>query len=313
MMLSSRVAAGPAKLPLVEYLAGRFTYLTKEEWRARILDQRVFVNQNPSAPEAVVGTGDRISYMLQELSEPEADTNYATLYEDDWIVAINKPGNLLVHRAGVSITRNLVYLLRHASGNPAYSSIHSVSRLDRETSGLVLFAKSADSLRTLHRAFAAKAVEKEYVAVVHNAPAEQIMSVNLPIGPAVASAVHYKFAVDSAHGKAASTVIEKVSCAGNFSLVRARPLTGRTHQIRIHLAAIGNPVVGDKLYGMPESDYLAWRSNPKGHVHLLEFPRQALHCRRLVFAHPATGKTLSLEAPLPEDMLGLIRRLGLTL
>src|SRR5271157_3746083 len=156
MMLSSSVAAHSAKLPLVEYLAGRFTYLTKEEWQERILDQRVLVNNNPSAPDAVVGTGDRITYMLPELVEPEADTNYATVYEDEWIVAINKPGNLLVHRAGISITRNLVFLLRHASGNPAYSSIHSVSRLDRETSGLVLFAKSADSLRSLHRAFAAK-------------------------------------------------------------------------------------------------------------------------------------------------------------
>jgi RluA family pseudouridine synthase len=267
----------------------------------------------PCEPDAVVKTGDLVSYNLPDLAEPEADVNYRIVYEDEWIVAINKPGNLLVHRAGRSITRNLVFLLRHTSGNPSYLSIHAVSRLDRETSGLVLFAKNADCLRGLHRAFAAKAVEKEYVAVVHNALTKQTLTVDLPIGSDSASAVSYKFATDSAHGKAASTVIENVSCAGSFSLVRAKPLTGRTHQIRVHCAAIGNPVVGDKLYGLSESDYLAWRSDPQGHAHLLEFPRQALHCRRLAFAHPATRETLSLEAPLPDDMAGLIKKLGLTL
>jgi RluA family pseudouridine synthase len=313
MMLSSIIASHAANKQLVAYLANRFTYLAKEEWQDRILQRRVLLNGMPCEPDVVVKTGDRVTYYLPDMGEPEADVNYRTVYEDEWIVAIDKPGNLLVHRAGRSITRNLVFLLRHASGNHSYSSIHAVSRLDRETSGLVLFAKNADCLRVLHRAFAAKTVEKEYVVIVHNALTKQTLTIDMPIGPAPASAVSYKFATDSVHGKAASTVITNVDCAGSFSLVLARPLTGRTHQIRVHCAAIGNPVVGDKLYGLSESDYCAWRSDPQGHAQMLEFPRQALHCRRLSFAHPATGEALSIEAPIPEDMSGLIKKLGLTL
>jgi RluA family pseudouridine synthase len=313
MMLTSRITQGHRKPSLVSYLSNRFTYLSKEEWLKRIQDHSVLVNNAPSLPDTVLNSGDIVSYDLPEFAEPEADTNYSIVYEDEWIMAVDKPGNLLVHKAGRSITKNLVFLLRHCSANPSYASVHAVSRLDRETSGLVLFAKNMDCLRRLHRDFAAGSVAKEYLAVVHNTPGEKSMTVDLPIGQDVASEVSYKFAVDTAHGKSARTVIETVSSAGTYAVIRAKPFTGRTHQIRIHCAAIGTPVVGDKLYGMDEAAYLTWRNDPPGNLHLLEFPRQALHCRTLCFEHPVHRSPLTLNAPIPQDMAALIDKLGLAL
>jgi RluA family pseudouridine synthase len=311
MMLTSHITQKYASSSLVEYLSNRFTYLSREEWRERIMGQEVIVNEKPAQPDIVLVLGDIVSYNFPEIKEPDADTNYSIVYEDEWLFAVNKPGNLLVHKAGRSITKNLAFLLRHASGNPAYASAHAVSRLDRETSGIVLFSKDMECLKKLHRDFAAKTVTKEYLAVVHNAPKEKKCTVDLAIGQEGASTVTYKFCVDQNNGKEAITHVETLCVCESHALVRAMPVTGRTHQVRIHLAAIGCPVVGDKLYGMAESDYLAWRNDPPGHTSLLEFPRQALHCRRLGIVHPATKQEMNLEAPVPEDMKGLIGKLQL--
>jgi 23S rRNA pseudouridine955/2504/2580 synthase len=298
MTLSSRITQRYASSTLIEYLSNRFTYLSPELWRQRIIEGQVFINGITALPDTGLEIGNIVSYNFPDLIEPAADTNYSIVFEDDWIFAVNKPGNLLVHKAGRSITKNLVFQLRHASGNPLYASAHAVSRLDRETSGLVLFSKDFQCLKKLHLDFAAKAVKKEYIAVVHNAPKEIKCTVELPIGQDRASAVTYKFCIDQKNGKEAITHLETLSACETHSLVRAIPVTGRTHQIRLHLTAIGCPVVGDKLYGMPETDYLAWRNDPTGFASLIEFPRQTLHCYRLVFTHPVTKVFMSLEAPI---------------
>jgi len=313
MMFSSRISSGHGRPELVAFLASRFTYLSREDWLDRIQTSHVLVNQHSSTPETVLTSGDIVSYNLPSFEEPEADTNYNVVYEDEWMLAIDKPGNLLVHKAGKSITKNLVFLLRHASENPAYAHIHSASRLDRETSGLVLFAKTLECLRSLHRSFAGGIVDKEYIAVVHGIFAERSTTVNKPIGSADCAEIAYKFGVNEGRGKNALTNLEVIDVAGEYSLVRAKPLTGRTHQIRVHCAAVGHPIVGDKLYGMDEADYIAWRSNPATHSHLLEFPRQALHCRRLAFLHPVTGEPMSLETAIPTDLAGLLKERTLTL
>ncbi|HUI90698.1 MAG TPA: RluA family pseudouridine synthase [Chitinivibrionales bacterium] len=308
MKLTSYITQKYASSSLIEYLSHRFTYLDREEWRERIAGNQVSVNDAPALPDVKLGTGDIVSYDFPDLPEPAADTNYSVIYEDEWLFAVNKPGNLLVHKAGRNITKNLVFLLRHASNNPVYASAHAVSRLDRETSGIVLFAKDLQCLKKLHKEFAAKTVAKEYLAVVRNVPKEKEMKVDLAIGQDTASGVTYKFRVDAKNGKEAVTFVETLCAGESYSLVRAIPVTGRTHQVRIHLAAIGCPVMGDKLYGMKESDYLAWRSDPEGHALLLEFPRQALHCRSLKFVHPVTNNEMFLKAAIPEDMLGLIEK-----
>jgi RluA family pseudouridine synthase len=313
MKLSSRIYQASHHSLLIDFLFARFTYLSKEQWIERIRNHLILVNDKPAVPETDLKNGDIVSYEAGEISEPEADLAYGIVYEDDWIMGVNKPGNLLVHKAGASITRNLVFLLRHSSNNPAYAGIHSVNRLDRETSGVVLFSKHPECLKRLHRDFASGKVEKEYFAVVHHPPEEKCMRLEMPIGQDQRSSVHYKFCVDAANGKSAVTIIETISAVGEYALLRVRPLTGRTHQIRVHLAAIGSPVVGDKLYGMSEEKYLAWRTDPAGSAGTLEYKRQALHCSRLSFTHPHTGESTTINAPLPNDMRQLIETLNLRL
>jgi 23S rRNA pseudouridine1911/1915/1917 synthase len=311
MKLSSRIYQDSHRKLLINFLFERFTYLTKDQWRERILGHSILLNDKPAVPDSILRNGDMVSYDVSDIPEPQADLSYEIVYEDDWIVGVSKPGNLLVHKAGASITRNLVFLLRHSSNNPAYTGINSVSRLDRETSGVVLFSKHPDCLRRLHRDFAAGKVDKRYVAIVHHAPAQKMSRLEMPIGQDDQSTVKYKFRVDAMNGKNAVTLIETISATADHALLCAHPLTGRTHQIRVHLAAIGCPVVGDKLYGMSEEEYLAWRADPAGFAPSLEFHRQALHCAELSFAHPHTGLPTSISAPLPEDMKRLIEELNL--
>jgi RluA family pseudouridine synthase len=309
MKLSSRIYQTSHHTRLVDFLFARFTYLSKEQWSDRIEDNRILVNDRPATPDTDLKNGDVVTYEVGDIPEPEADLSYSIVYEDDWIVGVNKPGNLLVHKAGFSITRNLVFLLRHSSNNPAYAGINSVNRLDRETSGIVLFSKHGDCLRRLHKDFASGKIEKLYFALVHGAPSEKTVQVELPIGPDLESQVKYKFRVDATHGKRAVTRMERISAGPNHSLLVVRPLTGRTHQIRVHLAAIGCAVVGDKLYGMSEEKYLAWRSDPARFAPLCECARQALHCGEISFAHPQTGVRTTIRAPLPEDMRLLMEKL----
>jgi len=311
MKLSSRVYQTDHHALLIDFLNSKFTYLSRNEWLARIADHRILVNENQALPESILRNGDIVSYEVEDFPEPDADLHYSVVYEDDWLVGVNKPGNLLVHKAGGSITRNLVFLLRHSSKNPSYEGIHSVNRLDRETSGVVLFSKDPGCLRQLHRDFASGKVEKHYTAIVHGIPKEGLVQLEMPIGQDYASAVHYKFTVDRETGKSACTIAETICSGRSHALLSVRPLTGRTHQIRVHLAAIGCPIVGDKLYGMPEDAYLAWRSDPSKFALSLEFKRQALHCGSLKFTHPRTGQTLTIDAPLPPDMHNLMTELGL--
>jgi 23S rRNA pseudouridine955/2504/2580 synthase len=311
MMLTSRITSGHKSPSLIAFLTKRFTYLSQEQWLGRISDKSVLVNQRDALPDQVLNPDDIVSYNLPDFQEPDADTNYAVVHEDEWIVAVNKPGNLLVHKSGRSITKNLVFLMRHASGNMAWSSIHSVSRLDRETSGIVLFAKDMATLKQLHRDFASGTVHKEYIAVVHNVPKELECTIDLALGPDTQSAITYKFRADTEKGKQASTHFKTLASAGGYSLISAKPITGRTHQIRIHCLALGCPIVGDKLYGLCEPDYLAWRKDPASNASLLEFPRQALHCAKLTFMHPALKREKVVEAEIPKDMSGLIADFGL--
>ncbi len=313
MMLSSRIGSGVGTLTLASYLSRRFTYLSEEDWREKINAGLVLLNQNPSNPEAFLKPGDVVSYNLPPFEEPCADVHYTIAYEDEWMLAVDKPGNLLVHKAGKFITKNLVFLLRHASGIPSYAFVNAASRLDRETSGLVLFAKTIECLRALHRGFATGAIYKEYLAIVHGVPGDRSFTVDVPIGKDVSSTIEYRFAARGADCKDAVTLFETLAVTGNCSALRAMPRTGRTHQIRVHCAAAGMPIFGDKLYGLREADYLLWRSDPGAFSSLLEFPRQALHCRRLRLRHPVTKSEMVLEAPVPADMAGLLNKLGLPL
>lgn len=247
-----------------------------------------------------------------EFSEPEVATMNVVpvsipleiLFEDEHLLAINKESGMVVHPGAGTRENTLVHaLLAHCRGQ--LSGIGGVERpgivhrLDRETSGLILVAKTDRAHRGLAELFAQRNLEKEYLALVAGAPELLSGSVQKPIGR---HRVHrHKMAVveDEAKGRNARTDWELVERYGKTcSLLRCRIHTGRTHQIRVHLASIRHPLLGDSIYG--------YRQDPR-----LETPpaRTMLHAARLKFRHPVTEEELELNAPIPPDFRAQIEQL----
>lgn len=311
MHFSCKVALNQLPCDLTDYLVGRFTYHTSDEWSRHIVEGRVLVDGKPATPGGTICGGQTLTYLPLPFVEPPADLSYSIVYEDEWILGVNKPGNLLVHRAGKSFTNNLVYRVRSGYSCPPVPDAGAINRLDRETSGIVLLARNTRSLGLFQVQFREQAVTKEYLAVVHKGIVPIPPQIDFPVGPDRASAITYKHCVDTAQGKMAQTVIDSVNpCGASHAVICCMPLTGRTHQIRVHCSGAGWPIVGDKLYAMDENRYLEWRENPDCSGHLLEFPRQALHCRSLTFIHPVTKSQVTISAPVPPDMTTLIHSLG---
>ncbi len=307
MNLYSEVStAFPRETPVARYLATRFTYFDYDKWLVRMAEGRIQRNGFPALAGDTVSPGDIVSYDAGEFEEPAADLSYRITWEDSWFLCIDKPGNLLVHRAGISFHNNLMHQLRHVH-SPAFPSAHPVHRLDRETSGALMVGKTREARIALGREFDAGRVEKCYYAIVHGIAPKG--TIELSIGKLENSSIPYKFGVIES-GKACCTkVIATEALSGEYSLVTLQPLTGRTHQLRVHLAAIGHPVVGDKLYGQSEADYLAWRDDKTRGPDPLWFPRQALHCTAMAFMHPYSRTRCTIEVPMREDMQGLIELL----
>ena len=299
MIVSSKVTAVFHQKPLLDYLAGRFTYQTRETWQARIETGEVTCNGRIATPLQIVKQGDLIACDLPEPPLPDVNLDYQVIYEDAWLLAVNKPGNLKVHGHGRFIQANLVYQLRH-NHTPPYPEATLINRLDKDTSGIVLLARDSDTLREVQTQFAARSVEKTYLAVVHGVPAWTVQDVDLPIGQMPSAEGVYRFGVLD-EGKPAQTMIELVRpFPPNYALVRLTPKTGRTHQLRVHLAALGHPIVGDLLYLLSDEEFLArFEANDNQPEPL---PRQALHCLQTTIWHPQQKRPLTLTAPLADDI-----------
>jgi RluA family pseudouridine synthase len=312
MRVSSLVPPNTGSVSLVGYLAQRFTYLAEEEWRERIRDNRIFLNEIVCNDALVfLSRGDRVAYDLPDFEEPPADLNYRIVYDDEWILGVSKSGNLLVHKAGKSFRSNLIYQLRYCHQPSPYPHIDAVHRLDRETSGAVLFAKDKNIARIMNSAFDKRTIYKEYLALVRGIPAERIWTIRLPIGKDEAALARCKFRIDYYKGKLAETRFETIrTLSDNCAFLRIRPITGRTHQIRVHLEACGLMLIGDKLYGMSEINRIAQQSGRNDLDGDCPFPRHALHCASIGFEHPVTKKMTVVNAPLPLDMEDLLKKLG---
>ena len=278
------------------YCARRFTYFTREEWQREIRNGKVSRNGEVARdPAAKLAGGDLLAYDASGIEEPAVDTGIELLYADEWFVAIDKPGNLPVHPAGRYFNHTLVSLLEERYGRKFYP----VHRLDRETSGVMLLAFSPRSVEALSRSISRGS--KEYLALVHGDFPEGETIVDLPLGPDGASAVRKKRRAWEGGTQSARTRFTKVAAAGDLSLVRCVPETGRLHQIRAHLLAAGFPIVGDKLYGKDEGAFLTFVKQgltPEIEA-LLILPRSALHNAGMVFRHPWTREEMTLRAPLP--------------
>jgi 23S rRNA pseudouridine1911/1915/1917 synthase len=207
------------------------------------------------------------------------------VYEDDHLAVIDKAAGLVVHPAAGNWSGTLLNgWLAHYSRAAALPRAGIVHRLDKDTSGLLVLGKTLVAMTALSRAIAAREVDRQYLAIVHGEIAQRRFSIEAPIARDPQSRV--RMAVVRS-GRAARTDVEALASIPGLTAVRCTLHTGRTHQIRVHLAMRGHPLVADALYG----------GRPA-----LGLTRQALHAARLAFVHPASGQAMTFAAPLPDDL-----------
>jgi tRNA pseudouridine32 synthase/23S rRNA pseudouridine746 synthase len=209
------------------------------------------------------------------------------LYEDNDILAVNKPEGLVAVPERRRLDQSLFEMLCAERAEKLYI----VHRIDRETSGVIVFARNAETHRRLNRQFETRSVEKVYLALVHGVIADDSGEIDKPLRQFGSGRV----AVDPQRGKESLTEFRVVQRLPAFTLVEARPHTGRRHQIRVHLYSIGHPIVGDPLYGEK-----ALQSS---------YPRLMLHARRLTLDHPP-DRRLTLETPIPESFTHVLQTLA---
>jgi 23S rRNA pseudouridine1911/1915/1917 synthase len=253
----------------------------------------------------VLRAGNRVAVELPAPAplrvEPEP-LSIAALFEDDHVLALDKPAGMVVHPAPGSRRGTLVAALAHrwgtsvGPGAPDRPGI--VHRLDRDTSGAMLVARTAAALEGLARQFRERTVEKRYLAVVRGRLAAASGTIDRAIGRHPRE--RKRMSVRSRRGRSARTRFTVVERFAGATLVRLAPETGRTHQLRVHLAAIGHPIVGDRVYGRRRT-----RPAEPG----IDCARQALHAEEIRFVHPATGDRMTVRAPLPRDFEELLAAL----
>ncbi len=310
-IIRSAVDWSSAGLTLIDFLAGRFTYRSAEEWLARISSGEIMINGALSAPEYVLRLHDKVEYFPSDIAEPEADLNWQCVYEDDALLVIDKPGNLCMHPAGPFFRHTLWHSLCSK-----YGGIHFVSRLDRETSGLLIACRNGADAARLSRP---PHPEKHYQVLVEGDFPEEKDAAGFLISDAGSPVRKKRRFVPGDYPPSGADGIERAHTSfrllmrGNgFSLVEAVPHTGRMHQIRATCFSLGFPVVGDKLYGPDDGIYLRLR---RGEISAadraaLRIPRQALHSAYLKFRHPVSGETMEFTSPPPDCISALLRITG---
>ncbi|WP_367359321.1 RluA family pseudouridine synthase [Syntrophus buswellii] len=249
------------------------------------------------------------------LEEPQAeplellpeDIPLSILYEDHDLLVLDKPAGLVVHPAAGHAEGTLVHaLLHHCRDLPGIGGVLRpgiVHRLDRDTSGVLVVAKTDAAHSGLASQFKNRQVQKTYVALVYGNPGENQGTIDLPVGRHPVE--RKKMSTKSRRGKRAVTSWEITERFGVAALLKVAIETGRTHQIRVHLAATGHPVVGDPVYGSTKR--ISAITDPVVRSRLKGMNRQALHAARLSFVHPVGGEQMEFEAPLPGDMAELCR------
>ena len=308
-VLQSRTPPQARGRTLAAWLAQRFSYLDEDAWRAEIAAGRVERNGVLAGPEDVLAAGDAIAYR-PEPAAPRAGVEVAIVHDDPDFCVVDKPPFLVVQNAGAFAQNTfLSTLTARLSALGQEVTLEPVHRLDRETSGLLLLAKNPAAARALQQQFEHGRVGKEYHAIVHGVIAADALVIDAKIGRDPSSRVAVRravVAVDGAKAQAARTEITVLQRFAAHTVVACVPHTGRTHQLRVHLAHLGHPILGDKLYGRSDDDYEAYVQHLKQNGDpawdsRLGAPRHMLHARRLAIEHPRTGARLKWLAPDPPD------------
>jgi len=296
-----RVPADLAGLRLDQALARMFPEHSRSRMQGWLRDGRVTVDSGRMAGKRKVWGGERVRVAggpgPHEAAFRPEPIGLDVVYEDAAILVIDKPAGLVVHPGSGNWRGTLLNaILHHAPQTAALPRAGIVHRLDKNTSGLLVVAKTLEAQTGLARQLHARTMRREYVALVHGT-LRSGGTVDAPIGRHPIERTRMAVA---ARGKPARTRYAVKRRFANATLVECRLETGRTHQIRVHMHSIGHPLVGDPVYGKR----LAAASG------LAAFPRQALHAARLALTHPVTRAEMSWESPLPADMLALLDALS---
>jgi 23S rRNA pseudouridine1911/1915/1917 synthase len=300
------VQPGEAGNRLDIWLGSRKPELSRARWQELIRAEHVKVNGQIKKPHYELRANDVIDY---EIPPPEPteivaqDIPLKILFEDADILVLNKPAGLVVHPAPGHSDGTLVNALLHhckdikGIGGELRPGI--VHRLDRDTSGVLVIAKNDLAMAGLSAQFKSREVRKQYAALVWGQPVPAQGTIKTLVGRS--SHDRKKMSAKPASGRPAITHYETIQKFPEVSLLRVRIETGRTHQIRVHLAHIGHPVVGDTQYGRARKT-----------IRPVPAERQMLHAEQLAFAHPRTGLPLEFKAPIPEDMRTLLKQLEMS-
>lgn len=298
-----------------KYLHGRFRNLSRHFLQNAIRSGAVKVNGQPVKPSFKLSHRDVIEFVMPEPEkkeiEPE-DIPLDVLYEDDDLIVLNKPPDLIVHPARGNKHGTLVNALAHYSeqlssglGEFRPGIVH---RLDRNTTGVMVVTKHDGAQWKVAKQFELRQVEKSYLAIVHGTPELTADRIDAPLG--VHPKIREKYSIRPETGKEAVTFYEVIEAFRGFSLIHCKPRTGRTHQIRVHLSHLNHPIVADEMYG-GKLVYPWQLADAEPAVEEPVINRCALHAWTLAFTHPTTGQRVKFEAPLPADMqhlLDLLRR-----
>lgn len=307
--------------------------VTKLPWRSRtgiqkmLTEKKVFVAwpESPDREEQAdkaslkLRTGAKIVVLtpVPRLPPPEnlksLEAELETIYEDSWIVAVNKPPFMAAHPAGRFLYGTVISILsdRYRNEDPEKDCIpHLCHRIDRETSGALVSSKSDQVRHLLGRQFEERLVDKQYLAIVEGEFEDDEVVIDRSMDRDYSSQVRVKMGVVRHGGLHALTRFRVVDRAPGYSLVLCKPQTGRQHQIRVHLASMGHPIVGDKLYGPSETyftDYIDGKLDEEARKKLI-LGRQALHAHTITFTHPVHNQPITITAPLAKDMQELLAR-----
>lgn len=289
------------------FLSLNFPDLSRSFIQKIIKKGNVRINNSPvTKPSKKLKENWEIEVKIPEIVKSEITPepiSIKIIYEDEDIAVIEKPPYLSVHPGAGKSERTLVHgLLYHLKDLSSISGVERpgiVHRLDKNTSGLMVIAKNDFSHQDLSKQFSSRKVEKEYIALVYGIVKEDFFTVDAPIGRSKRD--RKKMGLSSGGRKSITDFKVLKRYYPYATLLLCHPLTGRTHQIRVHLSSKGFPIVGDELY--------AGKSRRKAPLLLKEFPRQVLHSSKLIFMHPSKGKKMVFFSEIPEDIQNLLQEL----
>lgn len=325
--LQITIRAEDSSVRLDHFLSRKFTYHSRTVWQKEISAGRILLSGKKVKPGIILREGDQVVYQIENKTEPPVRTDYKILFEDEWLVAVDKPGDLPVHPAGIYRKGNLLTLLQESG---RFQELYTIHRLDRETSGVILFAKNQKTASKLSGLFSSGNIQKFYITKVWGSFPASVSGYGilkfddkskirkkrkfLPLEKKkFISKQNLLLETETSLEEEVSLTYfrriksDRIETSNHYNIssyVLCKPITGRMHQIRATLYGLGYPLFGDKLYGKDEEVFLEFIEGKKPDlVKRLGMERQALHAYAVCFLHPDTNQKMKIRSPLPEDFL----------